>query len=180
MNSTSLATVTNLGNSPKFSAQSNSLSSYLLSKEQLKHNLTLPITTPDSNSPSKISMTTPASTNLTATTTSSSSTASSASSKTNNVKPSITIPEGLFDNVNQLSTSDRQLIIDFLSGNHENPNSADEPIKQIILHQEVVVSPDGCQTVFEQLIFEINYLKGTWRKLRRKRNISNKELLPLK
>ncbi|CAG8678491.1 7070_t:CDS:10, partial [Racocetra fulgida] len=80
----------------------------------------------------------------------------------------------------------RQIIINFLGGVHGNYDyfgiintnelkaasvgilNSDDPVRQIILHEETARNHDGKATT-ETLIFEINLNNGQWRKLKRKK-----------
>ncbi|CAG8535688.1 17709_t:CDS:2, partial [Racocetra persica] len=72
----------------------------------------------------------------------------------------------------------RQIIINFLGGVHAETNelkaasvgilNSDDPVRQIILHEETARNHDGKATT-ETLIFEINLNNGQWRKLKRKK-----------
>jgi len=78
--------------------------------------------------------------------------------------------ETLFEQSNVLSAEHKKVILAFLAGNRVNPYPHLGNVVQFLLHQEDKVTPDSNQTPYmEQLIFEINYETGTWRKLRRKR-----------
>lgn len=79
------------------------------------------------------------------------------------------IPDNLFEQSNALSESDKHEIVQFLTGPRNNPTS--DPAKQFLLHQEIKSNPQNSANVLEQLVFEINYQVGTWRKLRRKKNL---------
>jgi len=81
--------------------------------------------------------------------------------------------ESLFEGANQLNDEDKMTIQTFLTGNRTNPFPSQGAIRQITLRSEMKTVPDGSgtfSTYVEQLIFEINYEHGTWRKLRRRRN----------
>ncbi|CAG8583390.1 4958_t:CDS:2 [Cetraspora pellucida] len=72
----------------------------------------------------------------------------------------------------------RQIIINFLGGVHAETSqlkaasvgilNSDDPVRQIILHEETARNHDGKATT-ETLIFEINLNNGQWRKLKRKK-----------
>jgi hypothetical protein len=76
----------------------------------------------------------------------------------------------LFEQANQLTPENKELIIQFLSGNRANPNP-DEPIKQIPLNYEQKTNSETFAQSAEMIIFEINYTTGSWRKFRRKKNV---------
>lgn len=79
-------------------------------------------------------------------------------------------PDTLFEQSNALSAEHMKVILAFLAGTRVNPYPHLGNVVQFLLHQEDKVTPDANQTPYiEQLIFEINYETGTWRKLRRKR-----------
>jgi len=100
------------------------------------------------------------------------------------IKPTITSPampqltvapvittESLFEYSNQLTQENKQIILQFLSGNRVNPDPGSGAVRQILLNYEKKINPQNNTPYLEQLIFEINYENGTWRKLRRKRNL---------
>lgn len=75
-------------------------------------------------------------------------------------------PESLFDQSNMLSVEHKKVILAFLAGNRVNPYPHLGQVVQFLLHQEDKVTPDANKTPYtEQLIFEINYETGTWRKV---------------
>jgi len=80
----------------------------------------------------------------------------------------------LFEQANQLSPENKELIVQFLTGNRANPNP-EEPVKQIPLNFE-----QKAQSA-EMIIFEINYTTGSWRKFRRKKNagVKTQQLAPV-
>lgn len=80
--------------------------------------------------------------------------------------------DSLFDQANQLTPANKQTILNFLSGDRINPNP-EKPVQQFLLNLEKKINPENGVAFIEQLIFEINYEKGTWRKLRRKKNVTS-------
>ena len=83
-------------------------------------------------------------------------------------KPSVAnpSPESLFDQSNVLSAEHKKVILAFLAGTRVNPYPHLGQVVQFLLHQEDKVTPDANKTPYmEQLIFEINYETGTWRKV---------------
>ena len=87
----------------------------------------------------------------------------------------IVTPDSLLENANSLSTEDRQVVLKFLMGDRTNPNPAQGNIHQILLNFETKVNPQNGGYYQEQLIFEMNYETGTWRKLRRKKTLQKDE-----
>lgn len=82
--------------------------------------------------------------------------------------------EGLFDQANQLTSENKNLIVNFLSGNRNNPNPDQGPVRQILLNLEDRFNNENMPFT-EQLIFEINYDTGTWRKIRRRRRLTEQK-----
>jgi hypothetical protein len=77
------------------------------------------------------------------------------------------IPQGIFDQADQLSPEEKETIISFLTGqNRQNPDPS-TPVRQFLLHSETKAHPESGGAFTEMLVFEINYSNGTWRKLRR-------------
>lgn len=70
--------------------------------------------------------------------------------------------QALFADAPMASEADRREIEEFLTGQRVQPNPGVGPVRQIILSQR------EDQTYTEQILFEINYLHGTWKKLRRR------------
>lgn len=77
------------------------------------------------------------------------------------------LPNNLFDQANRLTESNRQILINFLSGQVMQAPDADA-VRQILLNEEEKVNEVNGKYL-EQIIFEINYSTGSWRKLRRKK-----------
>jgi len=77
----------------------------------------------------------------------------------------------LFEQANQLTPENKEIIVQFLSGNRANPTPDDGAVKQIQLNFEQKVNPENNTAYMEMIIFEIDYSSGSWRKFRRKRNL---------
>jgi hypothetical protein len=73
---------------------------------------------------------------------------------------------------NALTNENKEILAQFLGGNRTNPNPELGPIRQILLNEDHKIHPSGVPYV-EQIIFEINYQTGTWKKLRRKKVIGD-------
>jgi len=81
--------------------------------------------------------------------------------------PAAAVPGNLLDQANKLSDTDRQLLVAFLNG--ESPGQLPtQGVRQILLNEEEKAGEGGSRYL-EQIIFEINYQNGSWRKLRRKK-----------
>ncbi|KAL6067863.1 Caldesmon [Balamuthia mandrillaris] len=87
------------------------------------------------------------------------------------------LPTNLFDQANSLTPENKQVLLAFLSGQvlqqqqHSAAALQANPIKQILLNEEE--KQDNGTPYLEQIIFEINYQTGSWRKLRRKKILVN-------
>lgn len=80
------------------------------------------------------------------------------------------VPGNLLEQANRLSDRDRQLLVAFLKG--ESPGQLPtHGVRQILLNEEEKLGEGGARYL-EQIIFEINYQSGSWRKLRRKKVLS--------
>jgi len=78
------------------------------------------------------------------------------------------IPAGLFTGANKVTEEEKQTIIAFLNAKKGDFANDSEEMRQIVLSEGRVETPDG-KVWLEQILFELNYQNGNWRKLRRKR-----------
>lgn len=74
------------------------------------------------------------------------------------------------DQTNVLKRDDRELIIEFLNGRlRVNPFDPTTSLHRIILNESKHKDPlHPTRTTIEQIVFEMNFTSGHWRKLRRK------------
>ena len=87
---------------------------------------------------------------------------------TNEVSPSTEkILSDLFEKANAIRDDEKQLISDFLYGRSSGNTGA----IQILLNEERFFNSEDGNWWSEQILFELNYSTGTWRKLRRRRPI---------
>jgi hypothetical protein len=80
---------------------------------------------------------------------------------------SVPTTQSLFEGANMVSPNERRIIEEFLSGQRLTPDAGEDHVRQILLSQR----PEPGYV--EQILFEINYAQGTWKKLRRRIPTSN-------
>lgn len=78
------------------------------------------------------------------------------------------ILSSLFENANRVNDAQKAVVSDFMYGKSKVPPDPNNPISQLLLHEEEIKTDDG-RLWSEQILFEINYTSGTWRKLRRRK-----------
>ncbi|XP_029197953.2 negative elongation factor A-like [Acropora millepora] len=81
----------------------------------------------------------------------------------------------MFKNANRVSRAEKALILGFMAGAREKPYSHQGPIITIKLSEntENVTASDGSQqTQLVEMLFEMNYDTGHWRRLKRTRVVS--------
>lgn len=66
---------------------------------------------------------------------------------------------------NKISAVERETLTRFLSG--DRSSGGDVPVRQVVLNEETKQNPTGGSYV-EQIVFEVNFTTGQWKKLRRK------------
>lgn len=76
----------------------------------------------------------------------------------------------LFENANCVNEEQRRLVSEFMYGKSKVAPDPNNPISQLLLHEEQLHTDDG-RLWSEQILFEINYNSGTWRKLRRRKQL---------
>lgn len=91
--------------------------------------------------------------------------------------PSVQPPQvdNILENSNKLKNEEREMIIQFLKGNKNNPFPQYGPVIQILLN-EVIYNSENNKCIVEQLIFEINYDTGNWKKLKRKKAVPKEQI----
>lgn len=81
----------------------------------------------------------------------------------------------MFKNANRVSRAEKALILGFMAGAREKPYAHQGPIITIKLSEntEVVTASDGTkQMQLVEMLFEMNYDSGHWRRLKRTRVVS--------
>lgn len=81
----------------------------------------------------------------------------------------------MFKNANRVSRAEKALILGFMAGAREKPYAHQGPIITIKLSEntENVTASDGSQqTQLVEMLFEMNYDTGHWRRLKRTRVVS--------
>ncbi|XP_068732984.1 negative elongation factor A-like [Montipora capricornis] len=81
----------------------------------------------------------------------------------------------MFKNANRVSRAEKALILGFMAGAREKPYSHQGPIITIKLSEntENISASDGSQqTQLVEMLFEMNYDTGHWRRLKRTRVVS--------
>ena len=79
--------------------------------------------------------------------------------------------DSLFEDANMLSKEQRGQITDFLTGRCRTSPNPNQPIVEMLLNEKQVRGDDGREWS-EQILFEINYTRCTWRKLRRRKPLN--------
>jgi len=78
----------------------------------------------------------------------------------------------LFQKSERLTKVDKAQIIQFLSGNQENPNEHEGPVKRFPLYEETetIRTEYGDRRVLVEYFFELNYATGQAQKIAEKRS----------
>lgn len=97
--------------------------------------------------------------------------------------------QAIFAHTNRLSWQQRQYILRFLGGYDDKPpseligsstssESESAAVRQVLLHEETRTETSSSSRVYnivDQIVFEMDYSTGCWRKLRRRIRMVNKD-----
>jgi len=86
------------------------------------------------------------------------------------------------DQTNVLKPNDREMIVEFLNGRlRVNPRDSSAPLHRIILNESrTKEAHNPTRTTIEQIVFEMNFASGHWRKLRRKAVVRDNSIMSVR
>jgi negative elongation factor A len=83
----------------------------------------------------------------------------------------LTMAQEMFKNANRVTRDDKAIILSFMAGSRENPYPDKGELVTVLLNQteEHVKTEEAEQRIIIEILFEMNYKTGQWRRLQRKR-----------
>eukprot|EP00116_Pleurobrachia_bachei_P012140 sb/3472402/ len=73
----------------------------------------------------------------------------------------------ILEKSNQLQETEQAIIVNFLKGNRQNPQPEKGNAVTILLNSEIERDAEGGRAQLVEILFEMNYETGRWRRLKR-------------
>ncbi|XP_065836050.1 negative elongation factor A-like [Oscarella lobularis] len=83
----------------------------------------------------------------------------------------LTMAQEMFKNANKVNREEKAMILEFMAGSRQNPSGNQGDVVTVLLNQneERVKTGTAEQRIIIEILFEMNYKTGQWRRLQRKR-----------